>query len=190
MIKKNNDPRIQSSFSIINRALRAIWGGVWLIFFRFSPRSFHAWRGMLLSCFGAKLGRHVHVYPDVRIWAPWNLVIGDKVGIGDRAIIYNMTQIEIGSNCIVSQGAHLCAGSHDINSENFQLVTAPVKLEPYVWICAGAFVGPGVKIAEGCVVGACGVVMRDISEPWTVWSGNPAVRIKARKPAIRDRDLL
>lgn len=190
MIIKNNDPRIESSFSLRNRVLRALWGIVWIMLFRTSPRPFHYWRGILLCCFGAKLGAHVHIYPGVRIWAPWNLIVGDKVGIGDGSIIYNMASIEIGDNCVISQGAHLCAGSHDIDSENFQLVTSPIKLDPYVWICADAFIGPGVNVAEGCVIGARCVVMRSIFENWTVWSGNPAVRVKNRKPAIRDCDFL
>ncbi len=184
MIIQGNDPYTQPSFSLQNRIMRAIWGLVWLILFRTSPRPFHLWRRFLLRLFGAKLGRHVNVYPTVKIWAPWALDIGCYVGVADGVTLYNMASITIGDYCVISQGAHLCAGSHDIDSSNFQLITQPISLNSYVWVCAEAFVGPGVKIAVGCVLGARAVVVKSIVEPWTVWAGNPAVRKRLRKKVI------
>lgn len=181
MIIQGNDPYTQPSFSLRNRIARALWGTVWLLFFRPSPRPFHAWRRLLLSMFGAQLGKHVNIYPDVKIWAPWLLTIGNKVGIADGVILYNMASMIIGDYCVVSQGAHLCTGSHDIDSANFQLITKPIILSVNVWVCADAFIGPGVSIAEGCVLGARAVVMKSITDSWTVWAGNPAVMKRVRK---------
>lgn len=180
MIIQGNDPATQPSFSLANRVARALWGAVWLLLFRFSPRPFHAWRATLLRLFGARLGKAVHVYPRVDIWAPWQLTVGDRVGIANGVTLYNMAPITIGANAVISQGAHLCAGNHDIDSPNFQLITAPIRIGEHAWVCAEAFVGPGVELAEGCVVGARGVVMRSIREPWTVWSGNPATKRRSR----------
>lgn len=184
MIIQGNNPYTQPSFSLQNRIMRAIWRVVWLILFRTSPRPFHVWRRFLLRLFGAKLGKHVNVYPTVIIWAPWALSIGDYVGVADGVKLYNMASITIGDYCVVSQGAHLCAGSHDIDSSNFQLITKPISLESYVWVCAEAFVGPGVNIAEGCVLGARAVVVKSIPEPWAVWAGNPAIMKRLRKKVI------
>lgn len=184
MIIQGNDPYTQPSFSLQNRIMRAIWGVVWLILFRTSPRPFHVWRRFLLRLFGAKLGKHVNVYPTVKIWAPWALDIGNFVGVADGVTLYNMASITIGDYCVISQGAHLCAGSHDIDSSNFQLITKPISLDSYVWVCAEAFVGQGVNIAEGCVLGARAVVVKSIVEPWTVWAGNPAVMKRLRKKVI------
>jgi len=174
MILEGTDPATQPSFSLANRVARSVWGVVWLLLFRPSPRPFHAWRRLLLRAFGATLGEHVHVYPGVSVWAPWQLVVGDRVGIGDGAKIYNMAPIRIGSGCVISQGAHLCAGSHDMDSPNFQLIARPITLEADVWICAEAFVGLGVHIARGCVIGARSVITRNVEEPWSVMAGNPA----------------
>lgn len=181
MILQGNDPFTQPSFSLGNRLARAAWGLVWLLLFRTSPRPLHAWRRLLLRAFGARLGTDVHVYADVRIWAPWQLELGHRVGVADGVRLYNMAPMTIGDDCVISQGAHLCGGSHDVDSPHFQLVAKPIVLGDHVWICAGAFVGLGVRIARGCVVGAHAVVMNDIDEPWTVWAGNPALRKRARR---------
>jgi len=60
------------------------------------------------------------------------------------------------------------------------LIAAPIVLESGVWVCAQAFVGLGVRIAQGCVIGARAVLMKDAAEPWTVWTGNPAVLRRER----------
>lgn len=182
MIIERNDPFTQPSFSLGNRAARAAWGVVWLLLFRPSPKPLHAWRRGLLKAFGAQLGDDVNVHANVRIWAPWQLRIGNRVGVANGVTLYNMALMEIGDGCVISQGAHLCGGSHDIQSPNFQLIARPIALGAHVWICADAFVGLGVRIAPGCVVGARSVVMKDIQEPWTVWAGNPAQLKKHRQP--------
>lgn len=181
MIVQGNDPYTQASFSLRNRMARAVWGVVWLFLFRPSPRLFHAWRRLLLRMFGAHLGKHVHIHASVRIWAPWQLMIGNRVGIGHDVILYNMASMAIGDGCVISQGAHLCGGSHDIDSINFQLLAQPIRLQDHVWVCADAFVGMGVTIAEGCVLAAKAVLVKSIHQPWTVWAGNPAVYRRDRQ---------
>ena len=48
-----------------------------------------------------------------------------------------------------------------------------------VWVAAEAFIGMGVIIGEGAVVGARACVFKNV-EPWTVVGGNPAKFIKKR----------
>lgn len=180
MIIKNNDPFTQPSFTLSNRLKRFLWNAIWLSFFRPSPRPFHSWRSFLLSIFGAKIGAHVHIYPSVKIWAPWNLIVGDYVGIGDGCNVYSMDLISIGSYSVISQGTHLCSGSHDFNSSNFQLISSPIKIGENVWLCAESFVNPGVEIADGTVVGARSVVSKTVSQSWCVWAGVPIRKIGVR----------
>ena len=170
----------RACFSLGNRFARFIWGIAYLLLFRFSPRPFHAWRALLLRCFGAKLGRNCHIYPKVEIWAPWNLECGDEAGVADRVILYNQAPIRLGRRVVISQGSHLCTGTHDYNSPDFTLRTYPIVVQPLAWICAEAFVHPGVTIGEGAVIGARAVVTRNMPE-WMVCAGNPCAPIKARQ---------
>lgn len=180
MIIQGNDPTVAPSFSLQNRVSRQLWNWVWLFLFRPSPRPLHAWRASLLRIFGAKIGEHVHVYPAARVWAPWNLEIGNNVGIADGVTLYNMAPIKIGDYSVISQGAHLCGGSHDYNSHNFQLTAEPITLGSHVWICAEAFIGQGVTLPQGVVVAARSVVTRNLETSWTVYAGMPAKPIRKR----------
>jgi putative colanic acid biosynthesis acetyltransferase WcaF len=168
-----------ASFSLRNRIARVAWGVVYLFFFRYSPRPFHAWRAWLLRCFGAGIGKGVHVYPAVKIWAPWNLTIGDQSGIANDVILYSQGKISIGKRTVISQGSHLAAGTHDYNHPGFPLVTKPIIIGDFVWIAAEVFIHPGVTVAEGCVISARSVVTRDMPA-WMVCAGHPCSELKKR----------
>src|SRR5437773_4193610 len=131
-------------FSWQNRAARVLWGIVYTLMFRPSPRPFHAWRRFLLRCFGAQIGQGCHVYPKAIVWAPWNLECGYEVGVADGAILYNQATIRLGYRCVISQGSHLCTGTHDYESPNFTLLAKPIFVGAQAWIAAECFIHPGV----------------------------------------------
>jgi putative colanic acid biosynthesis acetyltransferase WcaF len=137
----------------------------------------------LLRAFGARIGRAVVVHPSSRIWAPWNLEMGDYSCLGPGVDCYTVSLIRIGSYATVSQYSFLCAASHDIDSPDMKLMTAPIVLDDHVWVAADAFVGPGVTVQEGAVVGARASVFKDVP-PWTVVGGNPARALRLRSRAI------
>jgi putative colanic acid biosynthesis acetyltransferase WcaF len=173
------DPFLRPAFSAGNRIARLTWNICWAIFYRLSPRPFHAWRTMLLRLFGAKLGRHCHFYPSSHVWAPWNLVCADQVTAGDGAEIYNPAPVRLGSHAILSQNAYLCGATHDFDDPDFPLLAYTMEIGPYAWVCARACVAPGVNVGEGAVLGLASVATRDL-EPWTVYAGSPAVKLKQR----------
>jgi putative colanic acid biosynthesis acetyltransferase WcaF len=174
------DPFLAPSTSLRSRAARALWQLVYVLLFRCSPRPFHPWRAALLRLFGARLGPHCHIYPRVRIWAPWNLECADTVAIGDDAIVYNPALVRLGSHTIVSEQAFLCGATHDYDNPSFPMIWAPIVVERYAWICARASIQMGVTIGEGTVLGLGAVATEDL-EPWTVYAGIPARRIKRRE---------
>jgi putative colanic acid biosynthesis acetyltransferase WcaF len=169
-----------ANFSLGNRLFRLFWMFSWALLAAWTPPPLHRWRAFVLRCFGARLGKGSRIYGRARIWHPGNLTVGDFVWIGPGATIYCQGSIAIGDHVTVSQGAHLCSGTHDISDPGFQLITRPIAIGPRAWIAAEAFVGPGVTVGEGAVLGARAVALRDI-EAWGVYSGNPAQLVKTRQ---------
>lgn len=163
-----------------NKLARIAWHLVWLFLFRPTPRILHPWRCFLLRLFGAKLGKAVHPYPSARIWAPWNLEMGDHACLSEGVDCYCVDKIRIGAHSTVSQYSFLCTASHDYTQASMPLVTAPIVIGERVWITADVFVGPGVSIGDGAVVTARSSVLGDLP-PWQVARGNPAVAYKPRK---------
>ena len=106
--------------------------------------------------------------------------IGAEASIGDRAILYNLGLISIGDGATISQGAHLCAGTHDYRRSDLPLLKPPIAVGEGAWICADCFVGPGVKVGDYAIVGARAVAMRDVDD-WSIAVGNPA-RIIGQRP--------
>src|SRR5262249_30054014 len=117
---------------------------LWLLvhpLFAWSPRPLWAWRRFLLRCFGASIGQHVRVHPTVQIEIPWNLSIGAEPAVGAGAILYALGPITLAERVTVSQGAHLCAGTHDYRDPTMPLLKIPINIGDGVWVCADAFVG-------------------------------------------------
>ncbi|CAN5445639.1 colanic acid biosynthesis acetyltransferase WcaF [soil metagenome] len=167
------------SFSLKNRLSRVVWGVVYMVLFRYSPKPLHAWRSFLLRLFGAKVGKGVHVYPAVKIWAPWNLDLADECGVANGAVLYSQGKITIGKRVVISQGAHICAGTHDYRKSGFPLITMPIVIGDHVWIATEAFIHPGVTVGEGSVIGARAVVSKSMPS-WMICSGHPCVAIRPR----------
>jgi putative colanic acid biosynthesis acetyltransferase WcaF len=159
-------------------AARVLWSLAFPLF-RMSPRPWFAWRRFLLRVFGAKIGRDVHVYPTVRVMMPWHLSVGHSSAIGEWTLLYDLGDISIGERVTISHGAHLCAGTHDYRRADLPLLKPPISVGNDAWICADAFVGPGVAVGNGAIVGARAVVTEDVPA-WTIVAGNPARHIKAR----------
>jgi putative colanic acid biosynthesis acetyltransferase WcaF len=180
------DPYLVPAFPVKNKAKRAVWGLVRAVLFRPSPRPFHRWRAFLLRCFGAKLGANVHIYPTASIWAPWNLICEDMAAIGDGAIVYNPDKVTLGSHAIVSQQAYLCGATHDYEDPRFPLLSFPISIGSYAWICARATVQPGIVVGEGAVLALGSVATRDL-KPWTVYAGVPARQIKLRSGGMAEQ---
>ena len=164
-----------------HQAKRLVWGICWLVLARWLPRSLGcSWKRLLLRAFGAKLSSSAVVYSSTRVYAPWNLQMGEHSCLADQVDCYNVAPVIIGDNTTVSQKSYLCTASHDITKGNLPLITAPIIIEDQVWIGADAFIGMGVTVHQGCVVGARASVFKS-TDSWTVVGGNPAHIIKKRE---------
>ena len=175
-VRQNRQARKYTSGEITRRVLWTLAQPL----FRFSPRPCFGWRRFLLRCLGAKIARSVHVYPSATIYFPWNLAIGDESAIGEQVFIYNLGRVTLGSRVTISHRAHLCAGTHDHTKADFPLLRPPIVIGSDAWICADAFLGPGVTVGEGAIVGARAVVVKDVKAR-TIVVGNPARESKKRE---------
>lgn len=164
--------RARSSYTLTEQLGRVAWALAQPLF-RWSPRPCFAWRRALLRVFGARVGRAVHVYPSTQITLPWNLELGDWSSLGEHVLVYNLGRTTVGARATVSLRAFLCAGTHDATRADMPLLRATIHVGAQAWVCADAFVGPGVSVGEGAVVGARAVAVRDVPA-WTVVVGNPA----------------
>lgn len=164
---------------------RLLWDLLRGPLFAWTPRQVWILRRIVLRMFGAHIGSDVHIYPTVQIAIPWKLSIGAESAVGDRAILYSLGKIEIGSQTTISQGAHLCAGSHDYRFSDLPLTKPPIVVGNGAWVCADAFIGPDVTIGHGAIVGARAVVTKDVGA-YQIVAGNPAKLISNRKGIMHE----
>lgn len=123
----------------------------------------------------AKLGNYIHIAPSVSI-------IG---GADSLLIMEDFTNIGSGSRIVCatddfSQGLI----SPVVPIEHRTVISKPVVMKKYSTLGVNCSVLPGVILAEGSIVGANSVVIKN-TEPWTIYAGCPAKPIK-----LRDRDRI
>ena len=175
------DPRDGApTFPIGNRITRLVWIMCWLVLASWTPRQLAPWRRVLLRSFGARMAKRADVRGSARVWLPAYLTMAEDAVIGPGVKCYNQAPITLGAGALVSQGAYLCAGSHDVDDRHFQLIAHSISIGARSWIAADAFVGPGTTIGEGAVLGARGVAFGKL-EAWTIYTGNPAVARRLRR---------
>jgi acetyltransferase-like isoleucine patch superfamily enzyme/glycosyltransferase involved in cell wall biosynthesis len=169
-----------SPWTTREKLARAVWMILGKPIFRLSFHNWYGFRGAWLRLFGARIGRDVRIRPSAHIEIPWHVTIGDDVTIGDHAILYSLGHITIGARTIISQYAHLCAGTHDYTDRRFPLLRLPIEIGEDAWICADTFVGPNVRIGKLAVLGARSSTYKSLEAGW-VHSGNPAKALKPRE---------
>lgn len=160
--------------------VRCLWAVCSLLFFEHGWCPFSGWKVFVLRCFGAKIGQHVVIKPNVRIKFPWRLRTGDHVWIGQEVWIDNLAEVNLGSHVCLSQRVYLCTGSHDHRKSSFDLITEPITVDSGGWVCAGVILLPGTLIGRDAIVSAGSVVQGDV-EPAAIVKGNPAIKVAERK---------
>lgn len=173
------DGRYRSPYTTKEKIRRLLWGLVEMTIFRYSFTTWYGFRNSLLRLFGAKVGARTGIKRTVHFECPWNFTCGESCALGEHAIVYALGPITLGDRVSVGQYSHLCAGAHDMNHPSLPLLRPPIVLEDDAWLMADAFVGPGVTMRQGALLGARSSAFRDL-EPWGVYVGTPARRIKDR----------
>lgn len=168
-----------SSYQPGNSFKRLLW---WIFSYAFI-NTFFPWpiflKTSILRAFGASIGSKVTIKPSVNIKYPWFLTIHDKVWIGEKVWIDNLTNVTIGSNSCLSQGAMLLTGNHNFKKTTFDLILGEINLEDGVWVGAKSTVCPGIHMKSHSIL-TVGSVLTQNTEAYTVYQGNPAQIVRKR----------
>lgn len=167
-------------FTLGHKLERLAWQLSWALLARWTPPKFAPWRRWLLRRFGADLTGTADVRGTAQVWFPRNLTMGTASILAQGVNCYNQGLIQIGERVTVSQGAYLCGGSHEVDTTAFTWFAAPITVEDGAWVAAEAFIGPGVTVGSGAVLGARAVTMRDVP-PMAIYVGNPAQLVRMRR---------
>jgi putative colanic acid biosynthesis acetyltransferase WcaF len=159
------------------RAMSFLWRVVWVSLCRWTPTWMHAWRRSVIRCFRGEVASTAHLAPSTRIEFPWNLRIGEHTRIMHNVIITCMGTVDIGEHCLISQYAHICAGTHEYRDSHMPIERAPIAIGDNVWIAADVFVGPNVTIGDNVIIGARSSVFGDLPAN-IIAVGEPARKIK------------
>lgn len=118
---------------------------------------------------GIVIGRYVHIAPFVSISGGGEVIIGDYAGLSAGTIVYCGTDDFLGGGL-----------TGPTIPEEFRVVERGfVNIGKFCVLGAGTIVLPNVTIGEGTVTGAGTVVTKSLN-PWGVYVGSPAKRIKDR----------
>lgn len=110
------------------------------------------------------------------------LIIGNNVSLTERCFISCMNRVVIGDGTLLGSDVFVTDNSHGRNimkeaeippGKRELYSKGPVEIGKNVWIGKSACIMPGVKIGDGCIVGANSVVTHDIPS-YSIAVGAPA----------------
>ncbi len=160
-----------------------------------------------------KIGKNVVIEPEVLIFHPENIEIGDRVYIGHQTILkgYHKNKliigsgtwigqqcffhsgggIEIGENVGVGPGVKILTSYHGMEGFAQPIMHAKLLFEKVVIgdgcdIGINAVILPGVTIGRGVQIGAGAVVTKNIPD-YEVWAGVPAKKLRKRSHSAKAR---
>jgi putative colanic acid biosynthesis acetyltransferase WcaF len=148
-------------------------------FFINSSFPFYGPKRALLRLFGAKIGKGLVIKPHVSIKYPWRLNVGNNVWIGEHVWIDNLANVTLKDNACISQGAMLLCGNHNYKRSTFDLMAKEIVLEEGSWAGAQTVICPGVRLGSHSLLTVGSVATLSL-EPYYVYQGNPAQKIKKR----------
>lgn len=140
----------------------------------------HHLRRFFYRIFGMSIGKGSTIHTGARFYNVSNIKIGRDSIIGEGAVLDGRASLVIGDHVDLASEVMIYNAEHDINSDDFRAITAPVAIEDYVFIGPRAIILPGVKVRRGAVVAAGAVVVKDVDE-FSVVGGVPAKPISERK---------
>ncbi|QXP64483.1 WcaF family extracellular polysaccharide biosynthesis acetyltransferase [Polaribacter sp. HaHaR_3_91] len=150
------------------------------IFFLINPLNpISSLKIFILRLFGAKIGNNVAIKQSVNVKYPWLLEVGDNVWVGENVWIDNLAKVKIEDNVCISQGAMLLCGNHDYKKSSFDLLLGEITLKKGSWVGAKSVVCPGVTLNSHAILAVGSIANKDL-EAYSIYQGNPAIKIRKR----------
>ena len=126
-------------------------------------------------------------YLDLIVWLNGDRIeLGDRVAFNYGCYVNGYGGLTIADGATIGPGVMIHTANHNSDdltrpvTEQGWKTSGPVYIGVNAWIGMGVCVLPGVRIGDGCIVGAGSVVVRDL-EAYSVAVGNPAKPIKSRR---------
>ena len=121
------------------------------------------------------------IFPNVYIFSPENLNIGNNVSIHEFSYIDATGGITIGNNVMIAHRSTIMSSSHKYvtlkkNFKDLGILTRPVTIGNNCWIGADVKILYDVAIGDNCIIGAGSLVNKNIA-PFTIAAGIPSKTI-------------
>lgn len=163
-----------------SKITKLLWFYVSAIIFQSSLFPFSSFKCYLLRIFGSKIGDNVNIKPNIYIKFPWRLEIGENCWIGEKVWIANEAKVIIGDNVCISHEVLIMTGGHSYKKANFDVYANPITIKDGVWLGAQSSVGGNITIESHAILSMKSVANANL-EPYSIYRGNPAVKIRERK---------
>lgn len=139
----------------------------------------HSFRRLFFTLAGVRMGRKSTIHVGAKFYNPRGVSIGEGTLVGDHAVLDGRASLTLGNHVDIASQVMIYNSEHDIASEDFRPIEAPVTIGDYVFIGPRAIILPGVTVGKGAVIAAAAVVTKDVPERAIV-AGVPAKVIGER----------
>ncbi|KKR81612.1 MAG: Acetyltransferase [Candidatus Daviesbacteria bacterium GW2011_GWA1_41_61] len=129
---------------------------------------------------GVKIGKKSHLHIGTQFFNPAGVEIGEGTIVGQNAFLDGRERLKIGNYTDIASEVMIYNSEHDINTEDFQPINAPVEIGDYVFIGPKSIILPGVKVGFGAIIAAGAVVTKDVPD-FAIVGGVPAKVIGERQ---------
>lgn len=139
----------------------------------------------------AECGKNVRIAYDCDIKGGQNICVGDGSQIGPHCLFWTTrARICIGKKVLMGPNVTIITGDHRVDVVGKHIIDvgddeklpehdADVIIEDGVWIASNVTILKGVTVGEGSVLAAGAVVTQNV-EPYAIYGGVPAKKIKMR----------
>lgn len=113
-----------------------------------------------------------------------DIELGDRVNIGFNCEVFSGSKVALGDDCLLAAYTYVVGGGHNFDNADVSIldqehVSEGITLGCEIWLGAGVKVLDGVSIGDRAIVGAGGVVTKDL-EAGAIAAGVPAKKIRDR----------